>query len=395
MTEKEKEQLTFEAFTLSGLVPSEEELQLFLEELEDPLFAEQTRQWLQAQKPEPASPESILSKFRYPDRIQALQPTIGFDLLFYWLLERDAIWQARRKGQPAPWTQDPIFRERKFTNICRDLDTESQTALRIAAHPLSQKSVRNFIARMMIFRAFNLTRTWHIFGEGLGEDPSADNLDPTRYVSFLPPSGYYSAAYNNSPPSPATLVKYQLPPTTKPAWFHLWVVQQMLSNGAVDEIANTKDLGQVYRILIKQPRISKFKGSQFAMDLNYAWLNHSIWDFCIAGEGAEHGVLKSFLNPQGYAPEYIIRLVTELQEECCQIARGQSAPRINGFPLYPMALQNAFCELNKFTRFACPALNARVKKAGVTMKAKYHIQPGERRDLPEPLLPRFYQSPTK
>jgi len=158
-------------------------------------------------------------------------------------------------------------------------------------------------------------------------------------------------------------------------------------------LAGTKDLGQVYRILIKQSRIKEFKGSQLAMDLNYGgWLKHSIWDFCIAGEGAVRGVLKSFLNPRGYSAEYIIRLTTELQDECCQIAMGRPAPRINGFPLYPMAGQNCYCELDKFTRFACPALNVRVKKPGVSVKAKYSPMPGERRDLKEPLLPWFYQT---
>jgi hypothetical protein len=245
---------------------------------------------------------------------------------------------------------------------------------------------------MLIFRVFNLGRTWDLLHQGLGEDPGADNLDPALYTTLLLPRRNYSAAYNLSPPTPATLVKYQLPPTTKPAYFHLWVVQEMLKNGVVDEMADTKDLGQVYRILTTQPRISKFKGSQLAQDLNYAWLRHSIWNFCIAGEGAERGAAKCFLNPRGYSAEYIIRTVTELQDECCQIAMGRPAPRINGFPLYPMAIQNCFCELDKLARFACPALNVRVKKPGVAMRVSYQVEPGEHRDLSEPLLPFFYQS---
>jgi len=41
---------------------------------------------------------------------------------FYWINERHAIFQKRAKGQPAPWTQDEILRDYKFTNPFREND---------------------------------------------------------------------------------------------------------------------------------------------------------------------------------------------------------------------------------------------------------------------------------
>jgi hypothetical protein len=40
----------------------------------------------------------------------------------YWMVERHAIWKKRDLGECYPWTEDPILRERKFTNVFRELD---------------------------------------------------------------------------------------------------------------------------------------------------------------------------------------------------------------------------------------------------------------------------------
>ena len=42
--------------------------------------------------------------------------------LFGWMRERHKIYEKRAKGDPWPWTDDPILREFKFTNVYRELD---------------------------------------------------------------------------------------------------------------------------------------------------------------------------------------------------------------------------------------------------------------------------------
>jgi len=42
---------------------------------------------------------------------------------FYWINERHRIYLNRQKGQPKPWTADPILQQYKFTNAFRQLDT--------------------------------------------------------------------------------------------------------------------------------------------------------------------------------------------------------------------------------------------------------------------------------
>lgn len=42
---------------------------------------------------------------------------------FEFCKERHAIYLARQRGEPYPWTDDPILQEYKFTNVYRELDT--------------------------------------------------------------------------------------------------------------------------------------------------------------------------------------------------------------------------------------------------------------------------------
>lgn len=45
-----------------------------------------------------------------------------FELFWYWVNERHAIYLRRQAGEPWPWTNDPILQEYKFTNVFRELD---------------------------------------------------------------------------------------------------------------------------------------------------------------------------------------------------------------------------------------------------------------------------------
>jgi hypothetical protein len=396
MTLEEKEQLTFDIFTLAEVPPDEDAIESFLEELEDPVFATQARRWVmeyQANEVFAHTNGSLDSRFVYPDAIMALKPTIGFDLLWHWIKERHRIWLARMNNEPAPWTDDPNIATYKYCNVIRDLDTESLTCQKIANSGPSLISFPEQALRTLAFKQFNWTPTFEAWENGLKTKLCIANFDIARLEELTPRGKHYSAAYNISPPNASNIVKAGLPPNTSPVRYHLWVVEQMHKKGIFEKIGDTKDLGQVYRILIKQPRINTLKGSQMTMDLNYGpWLKHSIWEFCICGPGAVDGITKCFHNPQGYSPEYITRLVTEGQDECSLIAVGAPAPKFNGYPLYPMAIQNAFCDNGKHTRLAAPQLEVLLKKPSKKPKERYYVEDGEHKPFKEEqLLPWFYQ----
>ncbi|MEY9401743.1 hypothetical protein ABIF66_002944 [Bradyrhizobium japonicum] len=48
--------------------------------------------------------------------------TIDIAPAIFWITEREAIRTRRKAGQPAPWTNDPIFQEYRFCNVRREHD---------------------------------------------------------------------------------------------------------------------------------------------------------------------------------------------------------------------------------------------------------------------------------
>lgn len=47
----------------------------------------------------------------------------NFELFAWFLAERHEIYLRRSRGEPAPWTADPVLREYRFCNVYRELDT--------------------------------------------------------------------------------------------------------------------------------------------------------------------------------------------------------------------------------------------------------------------------------
>src|SRR5690606_30251911 len=78
--------------------------------------------------------------------------------LWDWMNERHRIWVRRNAGHKWPWTEDPILREYKFTNVFREYDAvtlelhkrvdEMATSRRSRAEPWDR------MFHIILFRAF-------------------------------------------------------------------------------------------------------------------------------------------------------------------------------------------------------------------------------------------------
>lgn len=78
-------------------------------------------------------------------------------VLRYWIDERHAMYLRRLRGDPPPWTVDPILREYRFTNVFRRLDRMTQELL---AETRRAHSHRELLFRAMLFRVFNRSATY-------------------------------------------------------------------------------------------------------------------------------------------------------------------------------------------------------------------------------------------
>jgi hypothetical protein len=90
------------------------------------------------------------------------------------VVERHRVWDARQVGAPQPWTDDPVLRTRKFTNVYRVLDPGSQFVLTDLALPGDHR--RDVLARIFLYRYTNLPATWLRLRDALGHYPTEADI---------------------------------------------------------------------------------------------------------------------------------------------------------------------------------------------------------------------------
>lgn len=278
------------------------------------------------------------------------KPTAVYDSYWTFAHERLAIYHRRLAGALPPWTQDPILRQYRFTNVYRASDRVSQYLIRSVIYSGDQ-SPREVFFRTLLFKLFNKIETWELLIAHVGIPSSAD-FDPAEYGRVLASAMHarktiYSAAYIIPSPPFGAARKHDN---------HLRLLQRMLHDSAPRRVAESKTLCGIFESLSSYPSFGPFLAFQFAIDLNYGpHVNHSEMDFVVPGPGARDGIRKCFSDLGDYTEEDTIRLVADTQDSEFA-ARGIQFLGLWGRPLQLIDCQNLFCEIDKYARVAHPAV---------------------------------------
>jgi hypothetical protein len=78
--------------------------------------------------------------------------------------EREAIRIRRERGEPKPWTQDPILQNYKFTNVKRDYDRTTQELFRLYAERANLQRPEEVLYNAALYRYFGTSE----FAEAVG-----------------------------------------------------------------------------------------------------------------------------------------------------------------------------------------------------------------------------------
>jgi hypothetical protein len=228
----------------------------------------------------------------------------------------------------------------------------------------------------MLFKIFNRIETWRNLEAALG--PISCSTDPNAIVSVLDGmlaagERIYSAAYIMPAPAFGHARKHAN---------HIALLNRMMNDDAVEEIAKAGSLRRVYEILKRYPGIGPFLAFQYAIDLNYSdLLDHDEASFVIAGPGALDGIAKCFASTGGLSPNELIHWICDEQEHLLA-SSGLTFKSLFGRRLQPIDCQNLFCEISKYARVAHPDA---VGRSGRTrIKQAYRLNPAP---LPTPKFP--------
>ncbi len=290
------------------------------------------------------------------------KPSKAYNTYWSFAAKRHHVFQKRLHDANGPWTDDPIIRANRFTNIFRASDRVSQYLIRLQY--AGDQAPAEIFFRTLLFKIFNKIETYEYLQLQL-RDLSWASFTFNRYNDVLSERlmarhTVYSAAYI----MPSASVFGYTPKHSN----HLALLAQMMKDKAYEKIAQAEKLETVFNLLLSYPSFGAFLAFQYAIDLNYSnLLNFSEMDFVMAGPGAKNGILKCFESFGDYSFEDIIRMVTDEQEE--QFLKNGYAPQtLWGRPLQLIDCQNIFCEVDKYLRVTQPELSGKSGRTRIKQK---------------------------
>lgn len=288
-----------------------------------------------------------------------------YDTYWQFAAKRQEIFHRRVRGETAPWTDDPVLSNHRFTNPYRAADRVSQYLIRHVAYSGSQEP-EEIIFRVLLFKLFNRISTWELLSKSVGPLTTFE-FDVKRYDQVLSRAlergeRVYSAAYIMPAASPNAIRKHQT---------HLELLRIVLDKCFLKRLLDTQSMKEAFLLLQSIRGIGTFLAYQLVTDLNYTSVfNFSEMEFVMAGPGSRSGIKKCFADTGNYSDEDIIRYVVDRQAEEFS-TRNLAFQDLWGRPLQLIDCQNLFCEVDKYARLVHPE----VKGIGERTRIKQKFSP--------------------
>jgi hypothetical protein len=280
-----------------------------------------------------------------------LRTTQVFDTYWRFAAARQQVYRARLRGDPGPWTADPILATYRFTNCYRAADRVSQYLIKEVIYRGSQDA-DEVLFRILLFRFFNRISTWEyllsVFGELTWATFRLDRYDQVLTKAFCGGERIYSAAYVIPAPRLGGLRKHTN---------HLTLLEHMLRGGLGHRLAASGSMAEGFDLLRGYAGIGDFLAFQLLIDINYStMINFDEMDFVVPGPGATDGLRKCFGPGVRGMEADIIRYVSDTQEKHFD-RLGLRFCGLNGRRLQLIDCQNLFCEVDKYARVAHPQIS--------------------------------------
>ncbi len=286
-----------------------------------------------------------------------------FRYYFYFIQERMNIFWRRCEGKRV-LTNDPIFREYKFTNVYRACDRVSQYLIRnVIYNKVERYTPQDMLLRILVFKIFNKIETWEYLKQTYGEI-TIQHFDVKKISALLSERQLYAPIFNNAYMMTGSHKRYDYLPSKHAKWLTM-VKEEFIGEGIIDKILQTKTLEEIYHLLRGCSFLGGFLAYQYAIDFNYSpYINFDENSFVVAGIGAIRGISKCFIS-HGGSHEEAIRYTKEHFAELQEKYGYTKFKPLSGHEPTLLDLQNCFCETDKYLRAKMPNLiigNKRIKQ---------------------------------
>lgn len=284
-------------------------------------------------------------------------PNENFKYYFYWISERMKIFWERNKGEEAPWTEDKILNDHKFTNVYRCLDRTSQYLIKHIINDTKKRSKEELFWRILLFKHFNSPDTWIALEKKFGDITLETKVK--KIIKFLEKyknegNTIYSNAYMMTASfmkKPEFMKKYKMGDSRSKHEAYLKMLWNVfIEEGLAKKIIKSKSLEEVQGKFKEVITIGDFLAMQYTIDINYSKLiDFSENDFIVAGPGAIRGIDRTFDIES--APDYQ-KIIKWVHKNFDKLANeyGYKFKPLPKRALTLIDLQNCFCETDKYLR---------------------------------------------
>lgn len=301
------------------------------------------------------------------DKIKSAQPVLNienFTHLHRWITDRYAV-HIRKDVEklPAPWTDNPIIQEFRFTNVRREHDKETRWVIENICK--ADMSEANKWVNLILFRMINKSETCKNFMPVDFENVDWQDIvyyvtsAPKDYVMFtnaFKTSGVKGAAAKILGHTSAFKDKeYGVPPVISVIQY----CQQLYENEEfIQRLGHCVTAQEFFTVLQSVQGIGFFLAYQILVDWTYC--EESLWsenEFVVAGPGARRGLDLVFDNRDGMTYEEALFWLRDNWITICNWLQLSWHPDEIFTDLEPedrymnvMSLQNCHCEISKYIR---------------------------------------------
>ena len=293
----------------------------------------------------------------------------------HWVIERNRIYVRKEvEKKKAPWTEDSILKEFRFTNVKRWQDRESRWLIENIINN-EDLSYEDKIYNCILFRTWNKSKSFEIIcGKGI----TKENLMNTpievfqerieEYAKTHPDYVWYTNAFNTGGIKQSWKYGNKLYHYTQKRELReefenpilcmplrmIYLIRSCIEKNLFETITNCKNPKKVYSNLMKIRGFANFLAYQVYVDFTYIKeFPFSEDEFVIAGPGCKRG--EDFLFEERDTRKYEDALIylrdhqKELFSEYDLNEEFSYLPEENR-KLTLMDLENSMCELSKYCK---------------------------------------------
>lgn len=271
--------------------------------------------------------------------MDVIDPDVALTYLEF-VAQRHRAWEARQRGDAAPWCDDPIVRSRKFTNVYRVLDHGSQFLVRELLDP--DLSPRDTLARCFLFRYTNLPATWEHVRAVRGRYPLEKDLDQVLCDTIITRRDEGQKVFSG-----AYMILPQPNRKGDKVVQAVRLANDFMENHSADFL-EAGDQATRHQVLTSLYGVGDFLAMQILTDFGYSV--HSGYDredeFVVPGPGSTRGA--QAIDPDAAPLDTIMWAVNAVRTspDCPML----SVPSGHRWPSW-MDIQNTLCEFSKYVRF--------------------------------------------